>query len=160
MHTVRSRKLLKQKGGGVSGGRDKLSLDNVPAAIAPIGWQNPAKDYEGNTWWYITRQFRSYKKFDKKKHQRALSPSCYRYILQLLSNTAKSKVWDIFFTMRSCEYTLAGSNNCNCSTITVCAYNIKLFKHDIKLIPTSHLLQLSDYISSHSDLENMTKSTK
>ena len=49
--------------------------------------------------------------------------------------------------MRSFEFTFSGSNNSKCHTITVRACNIQFFKHDIKLLPTSDLLHLIDYIT-------------
>ena len=49
--------------------------------------------------------------------------------------------------MRSFEFTFSGSNNSKCHTITVRACNIQFFKHDIKLLPTSDLLHLTDYIT-------------
>ena len=49
--------------------------------------------------------------------------------------------------MSSCEYTLSRSNDRNLHNIIVRVHDIQFFKHDIELLPTSHLLRLSDYIS-------------
>ena len=47
--------------------------------------------------------------------------------------------------MRSYEYTLDVGNVSNHHTITVRTCDIKKFKHDIKILPTSHIIQLADY---------------
>ena len=49
--------------------------------------------------------------------------------------------------MRSCAYTLARRNYSDHLTIKVCACDIQLFKHNMKLLPTSNLFHLADYIA-------------
>ena len=128
-----------------------MSLKNVAAIIAASGRPNPSKEYEGKTWRCIARKVHGYKNLEpNKKYQRSLPTSVYRYILQFLSNTSWIQVIyqllgvGLFFTTISYEYTLSGSNDSDRGNIIVCAYNIQLFKHDIKLLPIFHILHLGD----------------
>ena len=155
---VRSKNVSKRQGRGGAGGMAKSDIDNLAVSIAESGWTNPDKDYEGNTLICIVCQVCSVKFFDKNSTVKSPPVTHLQLSLWFVSNTARSKViakllWGVlFFAMSSCEYTLSNINYSNRRTITFHDWDIKSFKHDIKLPPSSSSSLFPHFCQNHSSM--------
>ena len=97
-------------GDQIKGKTAKTAIIHVAATISASGGKDPRLDKSGKPSLLIERQINSYKKVDPKtKHQKAIPPEVYRFILRratLPRNRAVAELLcsALFFAMRSCEY--------------------------------------------------------
>ena len=150
LHAVR-RGDFSPDGHRVKGETAKTTLDHVAATIVASEGKDPRLDDSGKTSILIDRQTKSYKKSDPKtKHQKALPPECYRFIMRQ-AKTARSRAiaellcGALFFACRSCEYSKTQRHE-EKRTRSIRPCDIE-FTLNGKVIPHSHpLLHKADYV--------------
>jgi len=97
-------------GDQIKGKTAKTAIIHVAATISASGGKDPRLDKSGKPSLLIERQINSYKKVDPKtKHQKAIPPEVYRFILRRATLPRNQAVANLlcsalFFAMRSCEY--------------------------------------------------------
>lgn len=98
-------------GDSIKGETAEKTINHVAATIVSSGGEDPRLDKSGNKSLLLSRQLQSYKKVDPKtKHQKAIPPEVYRFILRrAVTPRAKALAellcFALFFACRSCEYT-------------------------------------------------------
>ena len=97
-------------GDQIKGTTAKTAINHVAATLTASGGKDPRLDGSGKPSLLIERQISSYKKVDPKtKHQKAIPPEVYRFILRRAKLPRKRAVAELlcsalFFAKRSCEY--------------------------------------------------------
>ena len=127
----------------IMGETASTTINYVAATIITSGGKDPRLDSIHNYSLLLRRQVQSYKKLDPKtKHQKAIPPEVYHFILRRANNQrlrARAKILcvNLFFASRSCEYSKTERRK-EKRTRTVRSCNVTFRDFDGTIMPHPH----------------------
>lgn len=150
MHALR-RGDFSPGGAQIKGKTAKTTVDHVAATIVASDGQDPRFDSSNNESLILKRQVQGYKKSDPKtKHQKAIPPEVYRFILRRAQHPrsrAKAELLcgNLFFASRSCEYSKTQKHE-EKRTRTLRPCDVQFTKNGRIINHTHPLLHQADYV--------------